>query len=867
MNKTLILLACILCLSAKSYAQFAFGEPSLTDGSIVCRTTTTKTTTVDGKVTSKEVTKVTFNTALKISFSLTEEKLKNLNLSKYPDKRLPNVGIANNFSRTLNETETRVTAKIPRSPTDLTYDSQTWGPDPCNYNQDAGLVKTIQLSGNGMVKDENRGVTVYISSIKDEKGNYILKVFGGGGWGNIKDLQLSAQTFKPDPENDGKCKWINSNDFTYSLLTPLTTNMFLNSTEMPDNFKRISPGFYSKEVPATEFENEYITEYNLLKIDTTQIFDYIRNKPAFKSLNAMGSYRFVSKNNLTKEVVETTEFCEVTINFGKFENDLLLSTEEDELYHNWLPVSQESSDYKTLKVKVELKSEDDSPKDTIHFYLKNVSHYPGVCTNFPCKQEGILKYAADMWFPNNPENKNIIYIDSFHVKTSEKVSGISVDIDYNDFAAYGKLEAYAPTKNVKALSHYDQGIGLTLPEDANKNFIADKWEKDVGIYDKSLPPLDDSDNFPEYKAGDNGDGFSLYEEYRGFYAKKDFCKKPENVFRKGDHIRTDPKNKDVFFYDDTQIIFEKYYALNNPAEINWHSLTETQVVNYNSAIVKNELGKSKGLSIGFANELNKYENRFLNYNTTASFQIKKHYSLYLVYSTAIDSTISAGQSLLTPDVNVEKITPIEKNELITFQNEGPFYYAIKKACPYRIFCSKYPATCDFFCTSMHEMFVCPQCSSITKCTKLFTPSEENTIAQNQYIAAVIHEIGHGIGIGHHINGEGKLKDENNKNAVVTEETVNEVVKRWVHVTKETVNEIKLQYGESSDEYKKYDDALCACGMADCAMKYGFQEINEFITKQILNVQQTKYCKKGPFYFDLFGVSHPSDDCFSKINVK
>jgi hypothetical protein len=85
--------------------------------------------------------------------------------------------------------------------------------------------------------------------------------------------------------------------------------------------------------------------------------------------------------------------------------------------------------------------------------------------------------------------------------------------------------------------------------------------------------------------------------------------------------------------------------------------------------------------------------------------------------------------------------------------------------------------------------------------------------------------------------------------------------------KAVVESIKQQYGETSDEYKIYDDALCACGIADCALKYGFQELMEFTTRQVLNVKQTTYCQKGNAYYDLFGDQHPSDDCYSKIIVK
>ena len=63
---------------------------------------------------------------------------------------------------------------------------------------------------------------------------------------------------------------------------------------------------------------------------------------------------------------------------------------------------------------------------------------------------------------------------------------------------------------------------------------------------KSGHPLTwDEDSKPE-KQKDNGDGYTLFEEYRGFAVHKpnETAADKQDVF-----VRTDPDQKDVFIYD------------------------------------------------------------------------------------------------------------------------------------------------------------------------------------------------------------------------------------------------------------------------------------------------------------------------------
>lgn len=72
---------------------------------------------------------------------------------------------------------------------------------------------------------------------------------------------------------------------------------------------------------------------------------------------------------------------------------------------------------------------------------------------------------------------------------------------------------------------------MQIPLDHNKNHIADAWEEEVSNAGGD-DPRSDADLTP-YGDGDRGDGFSFYEEYRGFMTKRG-------------HVRTDPLVKTLF---------------------------------------------------------------------------------------------------------------------------------------------------------------------------------------------------------------------------------------------------------------------------------------------------------------------------------
>jgi hypothetical protein len=809
MKRYCIFLSVILAFANNMEAQFPYAAANLSDGSIICQTTTTVITTMKNKVISKTMSEETFNTSLKIAFGQTVDDLDFNAMKEFPERRLPDIASGNNFARTLKETEDLATAQVPRFPAGLTYQKKTWGPHPCDNNNENIILLSTSF-GTGHVADQRRGVTVGIEGIKGENKYYFVKVFAGGGWGEIMDVETKSKVFEPDPLDNYICKWIDYGG-AVNMTSPRILDVFHGGTDMPESFSKKSPGYYTRFENNTYEESKVTTEYQLLKIDTAQIFQYIR-KPAFKSFSLQGSFRQVVVNSNTQEIVETTEKCTVTLNFGKIKNEVILSTAKEEDYYEWLPVSQKATDYKVLKVKGELFSEDDVKKDTLHFYLSNVSRYPGKCTNFPKQNAGVSPdTSADMWFSKQQSDGNVVFVDSFHVKTRTNVQQAIVDIECNDFAARGDVSAKAILKNVNGYSKYDNKVTLKFPEDENENFIADKWEKDVGIFGKSLRPESDQDALPAGQEKVLGDGWTLFEEYRGLYSDKDILAKSANVQRKDKFVRTDPDYKDVYVFDDTNTLFETNFAPTNAARLNWHILADEHVIHYNTNAINSSLLTWGTMDISLVDQLDKYNHRWVNYNTPDKFRLKKHYCLFLMYSAVIDGTDKVGRGY-TYGGNSNKTTPIDQTEIIVFQQKATLFAFLFGQCP-----------------------------------AYLTPDEKKSIAENMYISTTIHEIGHGLGIPHHSKGIGKTDDGTN-----------------LQITLSMRNAIP---DKESNLYKDYDSALCACGVRNCAMRYTFMYKEEFSTKELVTLLQTIFCKSSQKYVDSFGIEHGADGCFHSIVAK
>ena len=225
-------------------------------------------------------------------------------------------------------------------------------------------------------------------------------------------------------------------------------------------------------------------------------------------------------------------------------------TGHNEDYDKWLPRGQLQDWHQPgslLNLVAVLRKTNGAPTtftaNQFIFELSEVSHESGVCMNRPIKQfantDPDLKF--DELFNLPPFVPTPVLVRSaFRAETVPfpvpSTRG-EVILSCYDFGAYGVLRVTADVGGLQIPGYIKNDPAkktkILLPKRKEDSHIADFWKEDKGVDD--LPDTDDQENDPE---GDKhqGDGLTLYEEYRGF---------SENL----KHVRANPKKKDLFIAD------------------------------------------------------------------------------------------------------------------------------------------------------------------------------------------------------------------------------------------------------------------------------------------------------------------------------
>ncbi len=159
----------------------------------------------------------------------------------------------------------------------------------------------------------------------------------------------------------------------------------------------------------------------------------------------------------------------------------------------------------------------------IAVHLSDVSREPGVCLNLPLSKNSgpstgalspDLKFSAD----HNPGVK----IDEEGMRVSKEggeFTQLPVIVSCYDWGAWGSVVAQASLTDGREIWAYLDGDASTpevrLPKRDPDSKIADKWKSDMGVSGMK----DDADNDKQTGNVNDGDGLTLYEEYRGLIAK------------------------------------------------------------------------------------------------------------------------------------------------------------------------------------------------------------------------------------------------------------------------------------------------------------------------------------------------------------
>lgn len=192
---------------------------------------------------------------------------------------------------------------------------------------------------------------------------------------------------------------------------------------------------------------------------------------------------------------------------------------------------------------------------SVKFELSNVSSWKGTCMNSDKADNGKKLESGtkpDLKFYKASGQSTTVFDAQLTEHTAKWTEGktgdvpwvkaecqtgapntYTVSIHVNDYAAYGELTA----RLLDGAGTEVAGASISLPLDANGNYIADGWESDAT--ENYNPAVDDemgpANGVGVESNGNPGDGLVVFEEYRGFKVN-------------GTHTRTRPSKKDIFIY-------------------------------------------------------------------------------------------------------------------------------------------------------------------------------------------------------------------------------------------------------------------------------------------------------------------------------
>ncbi len=179
----------------------------------------------------------------------------------------------------------------------------------------------------------------------------------------------------------------------------------------------------------------------------------------------------------------------------------------------------------------------------VRYSFENVSRLPGFAMNFPSENAN-TKADLQLHLPDQAPNPDVEKITQVVPKTA--APNFHVMITSFDYGAYGSLKATVILDDGTTLTAKDPASGrafFTIPYRTNADSrIADAWKEQQNAND--LADMADEEDEDELEGSKyKGDGYTLYEEYRGFIENKK-------------HIRTDAHKKDLMVCDkvkDTEV--------------------------------------------------------------------------------------------------------------------------------------------------------------------------------------------------------------------------------------------------------------------------------------------------------------------------
>ena len=214
-------------------------------------------------------------------------------------------------------------------------------------------------------------------------------------------------------------------------------------------------------------------------------------------------------------------------------DELKLEIEEPADYKTWRPETTPQCDAgKPLAVTAKVvRAKGGPPTSRVEKFvweLIDTSQEPGVAMNFPLEAKD-QRFDLDL----DAEGEFFLLEKKNQRMTRAVRSGFSdtvkvVPYDWGGWATLQVTAYMSDGRQVRGKLKGRSELGLRVPKRDKDSHIADVWKNASGV---SGADRDDDEKIEGQQ--DNGDGYTLYEEYRGWVEK-------------GRHVEGDPKDKDFF---------------------------------------------------------------------------------------------------------------------------------------------------------------------------------------------------------------------------------------------------------------------------------------------------------------------------------
>ena len=174
------------------------------------------------------------------------------------------------------------------------------------------------------------------------------------------------------------------------------------------------------------------------------------------------------------------------------------------------------------------------------FTLYDVSSEPGTCCNSESE-------SADPDLSFEPGEQWSIEEDegSWTATSGQEGQSATIQVMCHDWGAWGKLRGEALIEGrwqPASVPGSPDGF-VSVPHDSEDDHIADSWQEQMCVV--GLPATDDSDSCGVYRHASDGDGLSIYEEYRGLCV----LRADSPLLAEDRPLRLHPWYQDVFVLD------------------------------------------------------------------------------------------------------------------------------------------------------------------------------------------------------------------------------------------------------------------------------------------------------------------------------